>query len=149
LAHARDRSDNLGNRSDEVTALKVGLTERFFNHPELPPEFADLRQRAISNAHLRCIEYMLKDSRPDKKELRRRIIGAAWQAVRADPTNMIPAALRLRRALKRLRRKFSNRPATFKRKTRSSDLVINPALRAAPAATANFQNPPSDSGPGH
>jgi glycosyltransferase involved in cell wall biosynthesis len=148
LAHARDRSDNLGNRSDEVTSLKVGLTERFFNHPELPPEFANLRRRAISNAHLRCIEYMLKDARPNKKQLRRRIIGAAWQGVRADPTNIMPAAWRLRRALKRLRRKYSRRPATLKRKSTSNDLVINPALHAQPATTANFQNSPSGPGSG-
>jgi glycosyltransferase involved in cell wall biosynthesis len=148
LAHARDRSDNLGNRSDEVAALKVGLTEKFFDHPGLPPEFTDLRRRAISNAYLRCIDYILKDPRPSKAELRRRIIGVVWQAVCSDPSNVLPAASRLRRSLKRLSRKFSPRPAKRKRKSRSSDLVINPALRAAPAAAANFQNPPSDSGSG-
>jgi glycosyltransferase involved in cell wall biosynthesis len=149
LAHARDRSDNLGNRSDEVAALKVGLTEKFFDHPWLPPEFTGLRRRAISNAYLRCIDYILKDPRPSKAELRRRIIDVVWQAVCSDPSNMLPAASRLRRALKRLSRKFSPRPGKRKRKSRSNDLVINPALRAAPAATANFQNPPSDTGPGH
>jgi hypothetical protein len=145
LAHARDRSDHLGNRSDEVVALKVGLTENFFNHPQSPPELAPLRQRAISNAYLRCVDFMLKDSRP-KAELRRKIIGAVWQAVLNDPSHIITATLRLRSALKHLSRKFSNRTVKRKRKSRSSELVIDPTSGGTNLGSSHLQKIPTDRG---
>jgi glycosyltransferase involved in cell wall biosynthesis len=144
LAFARDRSENLGNRSDEVIALKVGLTEKFFAQPNLPPELARLRRRAISNAYLRCVEFMLKDSRP-KQELRQRIVGAVRRSVQSDPSNLIPAALRLRSALKRLSRRFSSRPAERPRKSRSSGLVINPLSNASAVALVTEERSANDS----
>lgn len=142
LAHARDRSDNLGNRSDEVVALKVGLTESFFTHPNLPPEFIHLRRRAVSNAYLRCIDFILKDSRP-KQELRRKIIDAVCQAVRTDPTNILRAAWKLRRALKRLSRKFSSRTAKRTRKSRRSALIINPAANLSGVGASTLRKMPA------
>lgn len=123
LAHARDRSDNLGNRSDEVVALKVGLTKKFFASPGVPQELVQIRQRAISNAYLRCIDFMLKDARP-KAELRQKIIGTVWHAIHSDPSNIPSAISRLRRALKRLSRRFSSRSA--ERKSRSDRLLNSP-----------------------
>jgi hypothetical protein len=135
----------LGNRSDEVVALKVGLTQNFFDQANLPPEFTNLRRRAISNAYLRCIEFILKDSRP-KEELRHKIVEAFCQAVRSDPTNLLTAALRLRSALKRLSRKFSNRAPKRNRKSRNSSLIINPAANLSGGGSSQLQKIPA--GPG-
>lgn len=136
LAHARDRSDNLGNRSDQMVALKIGLTENFFDNPGLPPELTRLRRRAISNAYLRCVDFILKDSRP-KDELRSKITRAILQAVRSDPSNFIPAALRWRRARKRLSRRFSNRAAYLKQYSKTGALIINPTATISPMASSH------------
>lgn len=111
LAHARDRAENLGYRSEEVVPLKVGLTEEFFKNPGLPPEFAKIRQRALSNAYLACIQYVLKDSL-SKQELKQRITRLVLQAISKDPSNFLRAMNRLRKARKRLSRRFSNKENT-------------------------------------
>lgn len=143
LAHARDHSGNLGYRSDLVIPVKVGLTERFFENPDLQPELAQIRRRALSNAYLRCIQYVLKDSL-SKQQLRRKITGLVWRAVCADPLNFLSAVKRLRKGLKRASRKSSDRGAKRKRKLGTGDFVTNPGSRGGNAGSSTVQNTPID-----
>lgn len=58
LAHARDHIGNLGYQSDIVIPLKLEITRELFANPHLPRNFHEIRDRTLSNAHLRGIDYV-------------------------------------------------------------------------------------------
>jgi glycosyltransferase involved in cell wall biosynthesis len=111
LAHARDHRDNLGYRSDLVVPLKVGLTRKFFQHPDVPPELFATRNRAISNAYLCGINYVRLDS-ITKSQASHSVLRLVSQAIGADPSNFLRALKRGWRGLKRILRKRSHRRPT-------------------------------------
>ncbi len=88
LADARDHQGNLGSRSDLVVPLKLDLTRGFFARPNLPPYLSGLRDRAMSNSYLRGIDYVLGD-RLSWHQYWPRIFGLTWQAIWADPSNLL------------------------------------------------------------
>jgi len=94
LAYTRQHEGNLGSRSDIVVPLKLELTRNFFANPLLPGRFNRIRNRAISNANLRGIEYILRD-RLRWKQYWPRILGLIWKAFRVDPTNGLRVFMRL------------------------------------------------------
>lgn len=87
LAYARDHAGNLGSRSDLVIPLKLDLTREFFENPDLPLRLRRLRGRALSNAYLRGVDYVLGD-RLGWHRYWPRIFYLGWQAIGADPTNV-------------------------------------------------------------
>lgn len=54
----RLRGDNLGRQRDLVIDAKLGLTKRFFSNPNLLPQLIPIRRRALSNAYVRCLDYL-------------------------------------------------------------------------------------------
>ena len=86
LAYARDHADNLGYRWDIVAPLKLSITENFFANPSVPDRLFRLRNRAISNAHLRGIDYVFLGHFRWRRDLPVffRLLG---RAIWADPSN--------------------------------------------------------------
>jgi FkbM family methyltransferase len=84
LAVDRLRFENLGRVADIVIPSKIGLTKRFFAEPALPPHIKGLRRRAMSNAYLRCIDYLRGE------QFEHWLWGARLltQALVADPLNV-------------------------------------------------------------
>ena len=88
LADARDHQGNLGSRSDIVVPLKLDLTRSFFARPNLLLHLSGLRDRAMSNSYLRGIDYILGD-RLSWHQYWPRIFRLTWQAIWADPSNLV------------------------------------------------------------
>ena len=86
LAYARDHAANLGYRSDIVVPLKLSITKDFFANPLVPPRLVPLRDRAISNAYLRGIDYVFLGSFEWRRDVSA-CLNLLLNAVRADPTN--------------------------------------------------------------
>lgn len=143
LAHARDRSENLGHRSDLMVPLKVSLSERFFDNPGLPPELARIRRRAISNSYLRGIDYVLKDSL-SRDQSKRAIMNLVRRAVLTDPLNFLRAIKRLRSGLKHLSRKSSPRRSKREKKPRRRQLAIVQPPQHNDLEPSLFQETPND-----
>jgi len=141
LAHAREHSGNLGYRSDLVNPLKVQLTEKFFENPGLPPELAGIRRRAISNAYLRGIDYVLKDSL-SQDQAKRAIMELVWRAILTDPANLLRAAKRLRSGLRHLARKLSPRKSKNKKKSRRGEIAIMQPLPRGDGEPSLFKESP-------
>jgi glycosyltransferase involved in cell wall biosynthesis len=83
LAFARDHDSNAGFMPELFVDGKVGLTRRFFHSPNLPREFYGLERRAISNAYIRCWDYL--DQRNASHWLIAAKLGA--RALVVDPMN--------------------------------------------------------------
>jgi glycosyltransferase involved in cell wall biosynthesis len=88
LAYARHHSGNLGYRPDIVIPLKLEITRRLFDHGSLPEELRNLRERALSNAYLRGIDYTFLGS-ASLREKMQRSLKLLRQAIKADPFNLI------------------------------------------------------------
>jgi glycosyltransferase involved in cell wall biosynthesis len=58
LGLARIWPDNLGHDPGIIVEGKVGLTRRFFQNPDIPPELRTLERRAVAKAYMRCLEYI-------------------------------------------------------------------------------------------
>jgi glycosyltransferase involved in cell wall biosynthesis len=84
LAMDRLRPDNLGHLAEVVVPAKINLTKRFFAEPGLPPNIQSLRERAISSAYVRAVDY-LQISRPRQWLTAARLL---VQALIADPRNI-------------------------------------------------------------
>jgi glycosyltransferase involved in cell wall biosynthesis len=96
LAYARHHPGNLGYRPDIVVPLKLEITRRFFDRSSLPEGLSDLRERALSNAYLRGIDYTFLGaaSLPEKLQGSLKLLHAA---TKTDPTNCMGAARYLAR----------------------------------------------------
>jgi len=86
LAYARHHDGNLGYRSDIVIPLKLGITRNFFTNPNLPHQFEGLRNRAISNAYLRCIDYVFLGRFCLFRDIPKSL-ALLYQAIKADRSN--------------------------------------------------------------
>lgn len=91
LAHARSHPSFWHSRSNVVAANCVQIIKKFFNNPELPANFHRMKQRAISNAYLRGVDYARYG------HFWSTIIFHVLRAILADPSNT-------RRALEYLKR---------------------------------------------
>jgi glycosyltransferase involved in cell wall biosynthesis len=87
LAYARDHLENLGLRSELVIPLKLDLTRNFFCNPDVPEDLRADRERAISNAHLRGIDYIFFDQFNWRRDIPR-VLDLLSQAVRSDRSNI-------------------------------------------------------------
>jgi glycosyltransferase involved in cell wall biosynthesis len=95
LADGRIWMGNQQHDAPATIAAKVGLTRRILADPGLPEDLRRRRRRILSNAYLRCLDY-LRLNRPRHWIVALRLVR---QAVLADPVNS-PRALA--RPLKRL-----------------------------------------------
>lgn len=86
LAYARHHDGNLGYHADVIIPLKVGITTNFFSNQNLPPGFADLRRRAVSNSYLRCLDYVYLGRFRLLRDVPRSL-GLLYQAIKADKSN--------------------------------------------------------------
>jgi len=81
----RLRGDNLGRVRDLVIDAKLGLTRRFFDNPDLLPQLLSIRRRSMSNAYVRCLDYL------DIKHPTDWLKGATMmtKAIAVDPRNTL------------------------------------------------------------
>lgn len=99
LAHARTSPGYMDTRGDITAAACVRLTQKFFRQPAAPDAIVSRRRRALSNAHLRGVEYAWAYGRHWSSVLRH------WaNAIAIDPSNSRNAARRLRECLTRQNR---------------------------------------------
>ena len=84
LASARIWHGNKHERPAILIESKVGVIRRIAAHPDLPPELASRRARAVSNAYLRCLEYLSLSS-PDAWPS---AVVVLYRAVAEDPSNL-------------------------------------------------------------
>lgn len=96
LGMDRLRTENLGRVAELVIPAKIGLTRRFFAAPDLSPDLAALRPRAISAAYVRAFDY-LQLGRPQHWLAAPRLLG---QAFIADPSNVRSIAERAYRPVR-------------------------------------------------
>jgi glycosyltransferase involved in cell wall biosynthesis len=82
LANARLWSGNLHMNSDLVFNAKLSLTRRILDDPTLPASLRRQRRRIISNAYVRCFDYLPRPSQWPKA------FGLAYRALVASPTNL-------------------------------------------------------------
>lgn len=95
LAHARYHASYWHSRSHAVADDCVRVIRKFFDNPDLPATWRPLRRRALSNAHLRGMEYAWRPG------CRRRVACRhALGALITDPTNGGAVMKRLMRLLK-------------------------------------------------
>ena len=85
LGCARVRVDNSQYRPEILIDGLVGLTQRFFSHPDLPSDIRKLQPRALSNCYLRIVQ-TLQYGRPKSRRLQLKLRA---RAVAADPTNLL------------------------------------------------------------
>lgn len=86
LAYARHHDGNLGYRPDIVIPLKLSITRNFFSNPNLPPRLQGLRDRAVSNSYLRCLDYVYLGRFRLFRDIPRSL-GLLYQAIKADRSN--------------------------------------------------------------
>jgi hypothetical protein len=90
LGLPRRWAGNLGASSELVIPLKLGITKNFFSLPGVPPSMMGIKKRAMSNAHLRCIDYVRVDSLTPAVQASK-IKWLTEEAHKADPTNVAAA----------------------------------------------------------
>jgi glycosyltransferase involved in cell wall biosynthesis len=86
LAHARDCPGYMDERGDITAAACVALTKKFFRFANVPERLKRRRNRAISNAYLRGMDYAWRYGR-HRWTVMSYCLHAAW----VDPTNALKA----------------------------------------------------------
>ncbi|MGH7848212.1 MAG: glycosyltransferase family 2 protein, partial [Candidatus Binatia bacterium] len=88
LAYARHHSGNLGYCPDIVVPLKLEITRRVFDYSAVPEELRNVRERALSNAYLRGIDYIFLGSGSLAEKMQRSLT-LLQQATKTDPSNFM------------------------------------------------------------
>jgi glycosyltransferase involved in cell wall biosynthesis len=81
LGNARIWKGNLHMVYDTIVPAKLGLTQRALADERLPPEVRRQRGRTLSNAYVRCLDFLARPSQWHRS------LQLVWHAFRASPGN--------------------------------------------------------------